>query len=107
MDYQIVLAPDLGVSLNDFVIDWNAADEVCSIGQARLASSNSTSYDSFLLSTIAVISSTVSLGVVTNAIYDLIKRISFKHGVRKHIHISCIDQPDGTRILVVDIEEKS
>jgi len=105
VDYQIALTPDLGLSPADFVTDWNAADETRAIAEARLAPSKGTSYDPFLLGTIAVLGS-IGLGVATNTIYDLIKQVIINRGTHKHIHITRVDQPDGTHILVVDIEEK-
>lgn len=89
----------------DFVTDWNATDETRAIAEALLASQNGTTYDPFLLGTIAVLGS-ISLGVATNAIYNLIKRIIVNCGFDKRILISRVDRPDGTHILVVDIEEK-
>ncbi len=105
MDYQIAFTPELGLNPADFVTDWNAANETRAIAEARLVSSKGNTYDPLLLGTLAVLGS-IGIGVATNAIYDLIKRVIIKRGTHKHIHISQIDHPDGTHILVVDIEEK-
>ncbi len=99
MDYQIALDPA------DFVAAWNENAACRTIADARLAPSNSTRYDPFLLGAIAILSS-VGLGVATNAIYDLIKQLFVKHGVQKHIKITQLDQPDGTHLLVIQIEEE-
>lgn len=48
MDYQIALAPDLGLHPADFVADWNATDKARAIAEARFAPSSKTSYDPFL-----------------------------------------------------------
>lgn len=105
MDYQIALAPDLGLRSADFVADWNATDKARAMAEARLAASSRTSYDPFLSGTVVVLSS-IGLGVATNAIYDLIKHVIINRRMHKHIHISQFDQPDGTHILLVDVEEK-
>ncbi len=48
----------------------------------------------------------VTTGVAGNALYDLIKKVLVKQGVRKHTHIEEMKKPDGTRLLVIDVEEK-
>ena len=107
MDYQLVLSPNIEVSPAEFVADWNASNETRAVAMANLTSSTSTQYDPFLVGAIATLTS-VGLGVATNAIYDLIKQIIVKKNEQKHkhIHITQVDQPDGTHLLVVDIEEK-
>ena len=45
----------------------------------------------------------VAAGVGTNALYDLIKKALTRKGVNKQIEITQIDQPDGTRTLIVKI----
>ncbi len=40
------------------------------------------------------------------ALYELIKKVLAKQVVRKHMHIEEMKKPDGTRLLVIDIEEK-
>lgn len=87
MDYQIALAPDLGLHPADFVADWNATDKARAIAEARFAPSSKTSYDPFLSVTIAVLGS-IGLGVTTDAIYDLIKQVIVNRGMYKHISLS-------------------
>jgi hypothetical protein len=107
MDYQIVLSPTIEVSPADFVADWNASNETRAVATAHLTTTPGTHYDPFLVGAIATLTS-VGLGIATNAIYDLIKQIIVKKNEQqsKHIRITQVDQPDGTHLLVVDIEEK-
>jgi len=43
----------------------------------------------------------ITTGLASNALYDLIKQILAKKG-HKHIHIEETKKPDGTRMVVVD-----
>jgi hypothetical protein len=105
MDYEIALSPDLGLNPADYVATWNETAECRSVAEASLSPSTSTHYDPFLLGAIAMLSS-VGLGVATNAIYDLIKQVFVKHGVHKRIKCTQLDQPDGTHLLVIEIEKE-
>jgi len=102
MDYQIVLHPDLGLSPSDFICAWNEEEETSTKGEAYLASSESKTFDPALMEAIVL---SITTGIVSSALYDLIKRVLAKKGV-KHTHIEEIKRPDGTHWLRVDIEEK-
>jgi len=104
MEYQLALPPDLGLSPADFVAAWNASAACRSIAQASLSSSTSAQYDPLLVGALALLS-TVGIGVATNALYDLIKQVLTSKGVHIRTQIVKIDQPDGTHILVVTIDE--
>ena len=105
MEYQLALPSDLGLSPADFVAAWNASAECRTIARASLSSATSAQYDPLLVGALALLS-TVGIGVATNALYDLIKQVLTKKGVREQTQIVKIDQPDGTHILVVTIEEQ-
>jgi hypothetical protein len=105
LDSQITLSPDLGLDPADFVTAWNKSSECRTAAEARLSPSTGTHYDPFLLGAIAMVSS-VGLGVATNAIYDLIKQVFVKYGVHKRTKFTQLDQPDGTHLLVIEIEEE-
>lgn len=105
MDYQIALSPALGLTPVDFVQGWNTIDEARTVAEARLTALDGRNFDPFLVGAVAVLSS-VGIGIATNAIYDLIKQIVIRKAGNKRIHITQIEQPDGTCILVVDIEKE-
>ena len=107
MDYQIALAPDLALSSTDFVADWNATAEAHAVAHAHLVPSKGASYDPALMDTAITVLSSIGIGITTNALYDLLKLvIAKKKGQHVHTRITKVDQPDGTHILVVDVEEK-
>ena len=105
MEYHIALSPDVGLSPEAFVTAWNATDETHVVAHASLAPSTGTHYDPFLVGVVATLG-TIGVGVVTNALYDLIKQVIVKQKKHEHLHITQVDQPDGTHLLVVDVEEE-
>jgi len=106
MDYRIALPPDLGLSAAGFVAAWNEAAECTAVAEARLAQPTRTQYDPTLLEGAFVALGSVALGVVSNVIYDLIKGVLAKKGIRKRMEVRQLDQPDGSRLLVVTIVEE-
>ena len=48
----------------------------------------------------------VSSAVASTGIYDLIKRVVVKKGVQKHTQIVELDQPDGSKMLIMNIDEQ-
>jgi hypothetical protein len=49
---------------------------------------------------------TVALGLATNALYDLIVAALIQRAVHRRTQMIQIDQPDGTRLIVVTIVEE-
>ena len=102
-DYQIALSPDLGLNPADFIVAWNEETATRTNGQAHLAPATGKHYDAALMSEIVL---SLTTGIVGNALYDLIKQVLVKKGVHKHTHIAEMKKPDGTRLLIVDIDEQ-
>lgn len=109
MRYQIALDPALNVSPTAFVEAWNGDPDRRALAEARLAPAPSQGYDPFLTGVIAVLG-TIAVGVVTNALYDMLK-----HTVTQalagndpafsinRVEIRTIEHPDGTRLLVITL----
>ena len=100
MDYQIALSPDLDLSSDDFIAAWNDTPECRDVAEARLAEPTSVQCDPFAAAAVAVLSGVV-IGVAANALYDLIKKALTKKGVTKQTEITQLEQPDGSRLLIV------
>ena len=105
MQYQILLSPDLDLSPAGFVASWNEEAAAHNLPQARLVPSASKQYDQALLDAIVL---SVTTGIASNVLYELIKRIVVKKkGGHTHTHIEESKKADGTRLLVVDIDEEN
>ena len=114
MDYQIALSPDLNITPEEFADAWNEAAETRNAATVRLAQTKGAQFLDPLLAG-ALLS--VPASVASSAIYELIKgvihRLQEKKGQaqtqvqapHKHIHIEQTEKNDGTKILVIDIDE--
>ena len=103
MDYQIVLPKT--VKASDFAKNWNASSDCRAVAAARIEQGAVKSFDPLADAAMTVLS-TVSMGIAANALYDLIKQVLVKQGVRKQTEIVQYEQPDGTKMLVVKIIEE-
>jgi len=102
-NYQIALSPDIGLSPADFMAAWNEDVEARNLAEAHLVPSTSEHYDPTLLVTILL---TVATGAASNVLSELIIRVvERKKDVHKHTHVEETKKSDGTRLLVVDIDE--
>jgi len=106
--YQLILSPDLDLSPSEVVTAWNADTQASTIATVHLVPSEAKQFDPTLLEGIVTLVSTVGVGILTNAIYDVLKAAAIKKENKpshKHLKITQLDQPDGTHLLVVEQEE--
>ena len=104
MEYQIAFAPDLGIAVEQFAVQWNADPKTHAIGEAHVDANTAEAYDLGAVAELVIIPLLVGLG--TNALYDLVKERLFASGVRNRITHVEIEKPDGTRVLVIVAEEE-
>jgi hypothetical protein len=112
--YQIALSPDLHITLEEFATAWNEDDIARTFAEAHLSQAKGTQFFDPMLVTVLL---SVGTGVATNLLSDLIEgviqRLSDKKNTQsgqgtpshKHTHIEHIKKPDGSEMLVVDIDE--
>lgn len=104
MEYQLVFSPHLELTPADFVTLWNTEVSTQALAQASLTPGETRSYDP-LVDLVSLVLTNVGLGLGTSALYDLLKKVCEKKEPKKHIHITRLDQPDGTHLLTIDIDE--
>ncbi|HLX58515.1 MAG TPA: hypothetical protein VKR83_15975 [Ktedonobacteraceae bacterium] len=110
MEYQLAISPDLHITPEEFAAAWNEIPANRDKAEIKLVQ---TTGSKFLDPTLAAALLSVPVTVASSAIYDRIKdtihRLQEKKGqagtVHKHIHIEQRKKPDGTQILVIDINE--
>jgi hypothetical protein len=105
MDYLLVLTPDLGLDPAEFVTTWNAETDTRRVAEARLSPGASSRFDPTLTTVAIELMIGVSSGVASAGIYDLIKKVLTKKGVQKHTQIVEMNKADGSKLLIVDIDE--
>lgn len=107
MNDQIVLSPSLDLTPSELAEAWNDTSDYAQLAHAQLSATPGTAYtDPTLLTTVITLAGTVSIGVATNALYDVLKHALLKKGVKKHTKITTLDQPDGTHLFVIETEEE-
>jgi len=104
MEYRLIFSPRVDLTASNFVVDWNSEDATQGIAYARLTSSTQQTYNP-LVDIVSLVLTNVGLGLGTNALYDLIKKVVERKEPKKHIKITKLDQPDGTYFLTIDIDE--
>lgn len=105
MEYQLIFSPRVGLTPNEFVATWNAEETTLAVAQARLTAGTAQAYNP-LVDLVSLVLTTVGLGLATNALYDVIKKAVEKKSPKKHLKITKLDQPDGTHLLTIDIDEE-
>lgn len=105
MEYQLVFSPRLSITPGDFVSEWNNEITAQTVAQAHLAPAANRAYNDPLLDAAWLVASTLGMGIATNALYDLLKKVLAKKEPKKHIKITKLDQPDGTHLLIFEEEQ--
>jgi hypothetical protein len=112
--YQIALSPDLDISPEEFANAWNETAEARAVAEAQLSEAKGTQFDPTLIAGILI---SVGTGVASNLLTDLIKgiiqQLKDKKGAQssqgpqphKHTHVEQMKKPDGTEMLIVDMDE--
>jgi hypothetical protein len=112
--YQIALSPDLHITLEEFATAWNEDDVARTFAEAHLSQAKGTQFFDPMLVTVLL---TVGTGIATNLLSDLIEsviqRLSDKKNTQsgqgtpthKRTHIEHIKKPDGSEMLILDIDE--
>ena len=106
MDYHIALSPELDLSPEKFAAAWNETPECRDLAQARLSQTQGAQFYGTLLTVTLTVLGSLALGAAGNALYDLIKETLMRQGVRKRTEIVHLEQPDGSRLLVVTVVEE-
>ena len=113
--YQIVLSPDLCISPEEFAHAWNTTAEARTLAEAHLSEiTGAHFFEPVLLTILISVGTGVASNVLTDLIEGLIQRLRDKKGARHtpnapahtHAQIARMKQPDGTEMLVVDIDEE-
>lgn len=106
MQIQVVLPPDLELTPSQFAETWNDGAEYRAAAQASTGRSAQEAFDPGLADAALVVLQNVALGIGGAALYDLIRLLLIKQGVRKRTQMIEHSQPDGTRLIIVTVEEE-
>jgi hypothetical protein len=111
--YQIALSPELDITFGEFATSWNETPKARAIAEARLIEGKQ--FDGSLIAGILIsVGTGVASNLLTELIKDVIQRLLDKKGVQssqgtpthKSTQIEQREKSDGTKIFIVDIDER-
>ena len=100
---RVALSPELNLDANAFVAAWNESPASRDVSEARVELPSSQQFDPLVATGLAVLGN-VAIGLLTSALYDLIKQTLARKGVTKQTEITQLKQPDGSVLLVVSVK---
>ena len=112
--YQIALSPNLHITLEEFANAWNEDDVARTFAEAHLSQAKGTQFfDPMLVTVLLSVGTGVASDLLSDLIEGVIQRLLDKKSIQsnqsapahKHTHIEHIKKPDGSEMLVVDIDE--
>lgn len=100
MDQRIVLAPELGISADDFAAAWNAWPAYVKLGSARTEKLPPQAFDPF--------TSGIAFGIVIGLATNLARDFLYDRGnsPSADIIVTPLPQPDGTTRLIVHVKQE-
>lgn len=108
MDYHIVIDPESGLDPEAFAEAWNETPECLEISEASLSQQRIATGAAAGIVTAVLINvvSGAALELIKMSIEALVKRKLNQRKSRRSTTITDYDQPDGSRLLVVTINEE-
>ena len=112
--YQIALSPDLHISSEEFATAWNEDDVARTFAEAHLSQAKGTQFfDPMLVTVLLSVGAGVASNLLTDIIEGVVKELRNKKGVQsrtgpiahKHTRTEYVKLPDGTEMLVVDVDK--
>lgn len=99
MNYKVALAPELGVSVEEFVAMWNEDVECRNLAQARTESARGTQFGAW--GALVALLTNIAYGVAGNAVYDRIKGLFARKQTK--VTVTTVRLADGGEVLVVTV----
>lgn len=106
MNIQIALSPELETTSFEFAQAWNETPDAHEVATARVETAHANTYDPMMVAGLTILSSML-VNVASSMLYDLIKEALAKRGITRRIVFVERVAPDGTRMIVVEIEEEA
>ncbi len=102
--YQIALAPELGVTPEAFIAAWEAEADAMQAGRVGVSqtSRSSTFIDPTAVTLLLTTATGIAIGVLTNLISDIAIKASQP---KQTPEVSQKTLPDGTKVIIVTIRE--
>jgi len=106
MEYHLTLDPRFDLSAREFADAWNASPACRATALARPEEGAPAQFDPSLAQAGQIVLEGLLIGAAGNALYDLLKALFIRKGIRRKIEIVEVTRPDGAHILVTSIVEE-
>jgi hypothetical protein len=100
--YQIALAPELGITPEAFIAAWNVHQATEAVGRVGLSQTTRSTFDPGTAALLLTAASGIAIGVLTNLISDIIIKASQP---QKEPEIRQQTLADGSKVIIVTIRE--
>ncbi len=106
MEVQLAFDPGLHLAADQFTTAWNDTPDCAAVASAHTQPASAATFlpPEMVAAGMTVLGG-ISLNVVSDALYDLIKMALARGGVQKTTEIMQLTKPDGTELLVIRIVE--
>jgi len=107
---QVILSPEIGMSVEEFVTAWNTSEKYHQLAQAdtidtQLREFGSARKAAIILTFLAVVGMEVGRGVVTDFAKDAVKDfISQYLRINPPPEVKVVKQADGTTIIIITVK---
>ena len=117
MEYQLVLPSKIDLSPSEIVQAWNEDQKASVLGEAHVTTAPTKQFDpTLIVAGVVTLVSSVGIGLLTNALYDVLKAALLKkagtqhtthrHLTHRHLKIHQVQLPDMTSLLVLELDEE-
>ncbi|CAN2041331.1 conserved hypothetical protein [Candidatus Magnetomoraceae bacterium gMMP-15] len=107
MKYQVIISPNINISANDFISEWNQADECQKIAQAQLTKTEPVTFmdTSMIIGFVGGIITTVATDVLSNILTKLVENLLLKKNQARDFEIIPFEQKNGECFFVIKEKE--
>jgi len=102
---QVVLSPEIGMSVEEFVTAWNTSEKYHQLAQADTIDTQLRQFDSMQIAAIILTFVLgVGTGVVTDFAKDAVKDFIDQYLPKPPPEVKVVTQADGTTIIIITVK---
>jgi len=102
---QVILSPEIGMSVEEFVTAWNTSEKYHQLAQADTIDTQLRQFDSMQMAAIILTFALgVGTGVVTDFAKDAVKDFIDQYLPNPPPEVKVIKQADGTIIIIITLK---
>lgn len=108
MEYYVALSSEIDLSPAEIVSAWEMDEQARAQASARIEDTEAETFTPALIAGIVALASTVPVGLLTNALYDVLKSALLRKTRQPARHLKITQfQHAGKTLLTVEYDEKA